>query len=64
MGALNMLMEVSNPTVEGALTDAATVVTKVIQTIGSQPILLCAFGMGVIIPAGTKAVRKLIKSVR
>lgn len=59
-----LMNEATNPTVENALSDATTVVTTIIQTIGSQPILLCAFGMGVIVPAGTKAVRKLIKSVR
>ena len=61
---MGILLEASNPTVSGALTDAQTVVNTIIQTIGSQPILLAAFGMGVIVPAGTKAVRKLIKSVR
>ena len=66
MGVLSgiILNASTNPTVSGALSDASDVVTSVIQTIGSQPILLCAFGMGVIVPAGTKAVRKLIKSVR
>lgn len=59
-----MLFDVANPTVAGALTDATAVVTSVIQMIGSQALLLCAFGMGVIVPAGTKAVRKLVKSVR
>lgn len=58
------LFEVSNPTVSGALADATDVVTKIIQLIGSQALLLCAFGMGVIVPAGTKAVRKLVKSVK
>lgn len=58
------LFEASNPTVAGALADASDVVTSIIQLIGSQALLLCAFGMGVIIPAGTKAVRKLVKSVK
>lgn len=51
-------------TVSGAITDASTIVSEIITLIGSQPVLLAAFGMGVIIPAGTRAVRKLVKSVR
>lgn len=53
-----------NPTVSGALEDASTIITNIIQIIGGQPILLAAFGMGVIVPAGVKAVRRLVKSVR
>lgn len=51
-------------TITQALADAETVITKIIDLIASQAVLICAFGMGVIIPAGTKAVRRLVKSVK
>lgn len=47
--------------ISGALSDASTVVTWVITQVTSNAIILAAFTMGILVPAGVKAFKRIAR---
>ena len=48
-------------TISGALTDATTVVSWVVETVTGNAVIAAAFTMGILVPAGVKAFKKIAK---
>lgn len=48
-------------TLSGALTDAVSVITQIVNVVEGNVIIAAAFTLGVLIPAGAKAFKKIAK---
>lgn len=51
----------SEVNISSALSDASTVVTWVITQVTSNAVILAAFTMGILVPAGVKAFKRIAK---
>lgn len=48
-------------TIAGALADATTVVSWVVDTVTDNAVIAAAFTMGILVPVGVKAFKKISK---
>lgn len=57
----NAILPIMEFTISGALTDAKTVVDWVVGIVTDNAIIAAAFTMGILVPAGVKAFKRIAR---